>query len=262
MKTKNKQNRDLQALEDDFTSTFIHELMPGILHNFANPLNTIMGRSRLLQRRFNNSLNKLRETYPDAAEELRDDWERIQNDVRSINKECDSFYELFRDVSGKFYALTCQEKDRINLIQLLEEETRFANFYLEFKHHINKIIQLDKETVDLKGCKNELSLVFWRLLRFAMTRALASEEKEFFLETGNDQRNIFICIKYSGKAMPGETLKVLNHYAQDVNINSQSLKIEKGVLQAIRVLKTYSASVHFFTKDHLNIISVAIPVSG
>ncbi|OQB55688.1 MAG: hypothetical protein BWX99_01114 [Deltaproteobacteria bacterium ADurb.Bin151] len=140
MKTKNKQNRDLQALEDDFTSTFIHELMPGILHNFANPLNTIMGRSRLLQRRFNNSLNKLRETYPDAAEELRDDWERIQNDVRSINKECDSFYELFRDVSGKFYALTCQEKDRINLIQLLEEETRFANFYLEFKHHINKII--------------------------------------------------------------------------------------------------------------------------
>lgn len=62
--------------------------------------------------------------------------------------------------------------------------------------------------------------------------------------------------------MPGETLKVLNHYAQDVNINSQSLKIEKGVLQAIRVLKTYSASVHFFTKDHLNIISVAIPVSG
>jgi hypothetical protein len=260
MKTKIKQKSDLQALEDDFTATFIHELMPGILHNFANPLNTIMGRSRLLQRRLNNILNKIHDTYPSAAETLKDEWERIQNDVISINKECDSFYELFRDVSGKFYALTCHEKDRINLFQLLEEETRFANFYLEFKHHINRKIQLDKETVDLEGYKNELSLVFWRLLRFAMNRALESEEKEFFLETGEDQKNIVIFIKYSGKAMAGETLKILNQYSQDVNIKERSVK-EKGVLHAIRVLKTYSASVRFSTQDHLNIISVTIPVS-
>lgn len=261
MKTKIKQNRDLQALEDDFTSTFIHELMPGILHNFANPLNTIMGRSRLLQRRLNNIFNKMHDTYPSATEILKDEWERIQNDVISINKECESFHELFRDVSGKFYALTCREKDRINLIQLLEEETRFTNFYLEFKHHINKKIQLDKETVGFKGSKNELSLVFWRLLRFAMTRALESEEKEFFLETGEDQKSIIIFIKYSGKAMLGETIKILNQYSQDINIKERSVKMEKGVLHAIRVLKTYSASVRFSTQDHLNIISIAVPVT-
>jgi nitrogen-specific signal transduction histidine kinase len=258
---ENKINRDCQALEDDFTSTFIHELMPGILHNFANPLNTIMGRSRLLQRRLDNSVNKMRDAYPEAAEALKDEWDRIQNDVRSINKECDSFYELFRNVSGKFYALTCKEKDRINLSQLLAAEMGFANFYLEFKHHINKEIRMDMETPDLKGNKNELSLVFWRLIRFAMTRALDSEKKEFFLETRHDPRNIIVFIKYSGKTMPGETVKFLNQYPQNWDIKPPSVKMEKGVLHAITVLNSYSALVLFSTEDNLNIMSVTFPIN-
>ena len=47
MEKDNKQT----LLEKEFLATFLKELMPGILHNFANPLNGIMGRSKLLQRR-------------------------------------------------------------------------------------------------------------------------------------------------------------------------------------------------------------------
>jgi nitrogen-specific signal transduction histidine kinase len=256
---KNKINRDYQALEDDFTSTFIHELMPGILHNFANPLNTIMGRSKLLQRRLDNAVNKMREAYPDAAQALKDEWDRIQNDVLSINKESESFLELFRDVSGKFYALTCEEKDRINLSQLLAAEMRFANFYLEFKHHINKEIRLDMDTPDLEGNRNELSLAFWMLIRFAMSSALESEPKGFFLETRHDQRNIIVFIKYSGKTMPGETVKFLNQYPQSGDAKPPSVKMEKGVLYAVTILKTYSMLVQFSTDDCLNAISIIIP---
>jgi hypothetical protein len=233
--------------------------MPGILHNFANPLNTIMGRSRLLQRRLDNAVNKMRDAYPEDAAALKDEWERIQNDVRSINKESDSFYELFRDVSGKIYALTCKEKDRINLYQLLMEETRFTNFYLEFKHHIDKEIRLDMETPDLKGNRNEMSLAFWRLIRFAMTMALESEQKKFFLESRHDQQNIIVFMKYSGKVLPGKTAKLLNQYSQNRDVKTPSVKIEKGILHAIAVLKTYSALVQFSTDDRLNTISITIP---
>jgi len=52
-----------QALEDDFSETFIRELMPGILHNFANPLNGIMGRARLLQKRMEDLLQKIDLSY-------------------------------------------------------------------------------------------------------------------------------------------------------------------------------------------------------
>ena len=48
-----------RALEDDFAATFIEELIPGILHNFANPLNSILGRSKLLQRRIEENIRKM-----------------------------------------------------------------------------------------------------------------------------------------------------------------------------------------------------------
>ena len=38
-------------LEKVFVATFLDELIPGIFHNLANPLNGIMGRSKLMQRR-------------------------------------------------------------------------------------------------------------------------------------------------------------------------------------------------------------------
>jgi hypothetical protein len=118
---------------------------------------------------------------------------------------------------------------------------------------------MDMETPDLKGNKNELSLVFWSLIRFAMSSALESEPKEFFLETRHDQRNIVVLMKYSGKAMPGETVKILNQYPQSGDVNPPSVKMEKGVLYAITVLKTYSALVRFSTEDNLNIMSISIP---
>jgi len=254
-----KENQTYQALEDEFTSTFIHELMPGILHNFANPLNTIMGRSKLLQRRLDNVVKKICDIYPEAAEAVKDELDRIINDVRSVNKESEAFFELFRDVSGKFYTLTCKEKDRINISQLLAAEMRFANFYLEFKHKITKEIQLENEPPDFKGNPDELSLVFWQLIRFAMTRALKSESKEFFLETKHDQQNIVVLMKYSGEAEPGESVDLINNDLQNDTAKQTSVKTGKGVLQAITILKTYSALVQFSTDDRLNTISITIP---
>ena len=48
-----------QEMINEFETTFVQELVPGILHNFANPLNGIMGRSRLLQRKVEKSFENM-----------------------------------------------------------------------------------------------------------------------------------------------------------------------------------------------------------
>ena len=96
-----------RALEQDFTATFIKELMPGILHNFANPLNGIMGRSKLMQRRVEETIKKMEEKYPDAAAGMIDELQRVRTDIRSISQESECFFEMFRDVAGKFYRDRC-----------------------------------------------------------------------------------------------------------------------------------------------------------
>ena len=248
-----------QALEDDFTSTFIRELLPGVLHNFANPLNAIMGRSNLLQRHIDDTVKKIHEQYPEVAVTLQDELQRVKNDIGSINKESDSFFEMFRDASGKFYALASKENEYINISQLLAAEMRFANFYLEFKHEITKNVQLDINMPDFKANKAELSLVFWRLIRFAMSKALSSESKEFFLTTQHDSENIVILIKYSGESVTENDVNIVNNYFQNDAVEPADAKTEKGVLPALIILKKYSARVRFSMEDGLNVIFVTMP---
>jgi len=236
-----------QALEDDFTSTFIYELLPGILHNFANPLNGIMGRSKLLQRRIDDAVKKIGEQYPETASGMQEELQRIKNDIRSVNKESESFFDMFRDASGKFYALAARGDDRINIGQLLTAEMRFANFYLEFKHEITKNVQIDSDLPEIKGNVAELSLVFWRMIRFAMTRAMQCNQKDYSLLTRHDSENITVLIKYSGQAVS---------YEDGESIDAG---MEKGVLLALDILKKYLAQVHFFEESGLNVISVTIP---
>jgi len=248
-----------KELESDFTSTFIHELMPGVLHNFANPLNGIMGRSKLLQRRIDETVKKINENFPETAAGLQDELQRIKNDIRSVNKESESFFEMFRDASGKFYALAAKGEERINISQLLAAEMRFSDFYLEFKHEITKNIQFDYDSIDIKGNAAELSLVFWRLIRFAMTRALKADMKDFSLTTEHDNENVFVLIKYSGDAVPEDVGINVIKYFQSEDSDIEDVKMERGLLMALVILKRYSARVQFSAQDGINAILVTIP---
>lgn len=248
-----------QALENDFTSTFIRELLPGILHNFANPLNGIMGRSKLLQRRIDTAIKKLNEQFPETAAALQDEVQRITNDIRSVNTETESFFDMFRDATGKFYALAAKGEERINLSNLLAAEMRFANFYLEFKHEITKKVQFDNDLPDLKGNTAELSLVFWRLIRFAMARALKSEKKEFFLETLHDDDNVIVSIKYTGEAVNDDDNNIINEFLDGLADDLARAKLDDGVLLALVILKKYSARVRFAAENNINAIFLNIP---
>ncbi|HOC59318.1 MAG TPA: hypothetical protein PKN70_05185 [Smithellaceae bacterium] len=248
-----------QALEDDFSETFIRELMPGILHNFANPLNGIMGRARLLQKRMEDLLQKIDLSYPETAGALENELKRIRNDIASINRESDSFYDIFRDASAKFYALAHRGVDEMNINQVVSAEMRFADFYLEFKHEIVKEIELGEYIPDIKGNSAELSLVFWRLIRMAMTRALKSEKKVFYLKTKHDHSNIIVLISYSGDAVSAEDESSVRRFFSDASSDLNDVKMEKGVSWALMILKKYLAHVQFSDKDGLNTITVIIP---
>jgi signal transduction histidine kinase len=247
-----------RALETDFESTFIKELIPGILHNFANPLNGIMGRSKLLQRRIEENVKKIEELYPDTAIGMMDELQRIRTDIRAVSQESDYFFEMFRDVAGKFYALAAKNEDRINISQLLAAEMRFANFYLDFKHEIKKDIQLAKDVPDFRGSTADLSLAFWRIIRFAMNRALTSPLKEFYIKSEYDNKYVSVFIKSSGEAMPAADLDVL---MQCLNSDDQDMSgvVEKGVLLSLLLFNKYNARINFFSEENFSTVSIGFP---
>jgi hypothetical protein len=244
-----------RALEQDFTATFIKELMPGILHNFANPLNGIMGRSKLMQRRVEETIKKMEEKYPDAAAGMIDELQRVRTDIRSISQESECFFEMFRDVAGKFYAIAATGEETINLSQLLAAEMRFANFYLDFKHEIKKEIQLDKDIPEFKGSSADLSLAFWRIIRFAMANALNSRLKEFHIITEHDNKYASVFIKSSGDALSPSCVEVL---MESLNAGSmvKTGAVDQGVLLSLQLFNHYQARINIFSEENFSTISL------
>lgn len=247
-----------RELEKDFTATFIEELIPGILHNFANPLNGIMGRSKLLQRRIEESIRKMEEIYPDTAAGMADELQRIRTDIRAVSQESEYFFDMFKDVAGKFYALAAKDEDRINISQLLAAEMRFVNFYLDFKHEIKKDVQWDKDVPDFKGNTADLSLALWRIIRFAMMRARASSLKEFYIKTDHDNKYVSVFIKSSGDTMLATDLENLME-----NLNSDSCDItaavDRGVLLSLLLFDKYQAKINVFSEENFSTISIGFP---
>jgi signal transduction histidine kinase len=248
-----------RVLEEDFEATFIRELIPGILHNFANPLNGIMGRSKLLQRRTEESLKKMEEQYPDAAAGMMEELQKIRNDIRSINQESELFFDMFRDVAGKFYALATKTDDTINLTQLIAAEMRFANFYLDFKHEIRKTINLDNDIPDFKGNTAELSVALWKIIRFAMSGATASRQKEFKITTENDNKYVSVFIRYSGAAMPAADVDMLMESLDFDTVNRSGSDIDQGLLPAFLLLKNLDVKINIDNEENFNIISIGFP---
>jgi two-component system, NtrC family, sensor kinase len=248
-----------QELEDAFTATFIRELIPGILHNFANPLNGIMGRAKLLQRRIEENIRKMEETYPDAAAGMMEELQRIRTDIRSISHESESFFGMFKDVSAKFYALAAKGDDNINISQLMDAEMRFVNFNLDFKHDIKKNVNLDDDAPDFRGNIAELSLAFWALLRFALSRARKSQMKEFSITTEHDNKYVSVFIKNSGDALPTAYIDELMESVNTGLQKTSAAAVDQGILNAMLILNKYNARINMFSEESFSTISIGLP---
>lgn len=255
-----KKGEIYRALEKEFSTTFIEELIPGILHNFANPLNGIMGRSKLLQRRFEQAIKKIEEIYPDVAVGMADEIQRIRADIKAVSQESDSFFDMFKDVAGKFYTLAAKEnEERINISQLLSAEMRFANFYLDFKHEIKKEIQFDQDVPEFKGNVADLSLAFWRIIRHSMTEARVSREKEFTIQTDHDDNYISVLIKNSINSKNttnfAALLENLNSVAPHISDN-----VNQGVLLSLKLFEKHRAIINFFNEENFSNFSISFPI--
>ncbi|MFZ3114951.1 MAG: hypothetical protein WA133_00810 [Syntrophales bacterium] len=245
-----------QELEREFVATFMGELMPGVLHNFANPLNGIMGRAKLLQRRLEDSIKRMETRFPGFAQDF--GAEKIIRDINTISGESDRFFNLFRDVADKLSALACRESVSIDLSQLLEAEIRFADFYLDFKHDIQKDIQLDRNLPLFQGIPADFSLATGMLLISAKERLKNSPLKEISIITDSDDSNIMLTMEDSGEDISGTCQGVI--VRKEAGFDFAALpQIDCGVCGALSLLNHSGVGVRISQANGRNKISLGIP---
>jgi len=186
--------RKKSGLQDGFEQMLADVIVPGIIHNFANPLNGIVGRARLLKRKIDEQLKNV-EDFRD-----RDFCRMTSNDVGLICQEADRLSGLLLTISEKFYALNNQYPQKINVSRLLETEIKFLDFNLDFKHNVQKNIRLDSDVPDIKDVAAEISFCLGSIFQNIVSRTLAGKRRELHLASMFRDGRVVVEFRWSGPA--------------------------------------------------------------
>jgi nitrogen-specific signal transduction histidine kinase len=224
-------------IEQAFVATFQHELIPGILHNFANLLNGIMGRAQILKKRIEVNQKKIQDQYPDIASDFSDINEKILSDITSITTESDRFYNMFHDVSGKFYTLGQKREEKINISRLIASELRFADYYLDFKHEVAKEITIDDSLPDINGIYSYVSIALWMLFRHAMKRMKAEQDKILFLSVTCDQNHVIISCRFGGVIYSDHEISLIASVAEKEDLGNIQSQMNEDILLSVALMK-------------------------
>jgi len=256
---RDMEERDVfKEMMKEFEAGFTTELIPGILHNFANPLNGIMGRSRLLQRRATKNLENINE-YVDLHEETLQDCKKIIDDIDLIVNETDRLFNIFNDVAGKFYRLSDTAVRKINLSELIKTEIAFLDFYLDFKHQVKKNMLLDDEIPEVAGSPADYSIALSTLIRHAMSSMRDSEMKVLIVSTTSDETHVCVRIENTSMHSLSDEEKELIQSWDNLSKSYDETNVNRDLFNAVSLLKKYN--VHFQCEEGsgFNIISVRIP---
>jgi signal transduction histidine kinase len=251
----------INKIAGGFDATLIAELFPGIIHNLANPLNGIMGRATLMQRRTAEHVRKMQDFYPEMPADMAAGLKKIVQDADSIVRESDRFFSMFRDLTEKISAIVLREEERINLSQLIAGEMRFADFYLDFKHDVDKTLALEEQLPEVTGVYAIYSLCLSGLLRRAMRVMKASPKKEFSIATRHVDGSVVIEICDTGEVDISEARQRPQLNAEPANTASGAEGANGELLDIITLLEDCGARIQLQRDGGRNRMTIEVPVS-
>ena len=117
----------------------------------------------------------------------------------------------------------------------------------------------NNDVPDFKGSTADLSIAFWRLIRFAMVRALASRLKEFYIKTEHDKKYISVFIKSSGDAYSVSDINVLMDNLNADSPNVSGIVHDQGVLLSLMLFNKYQAKINIISEENFTTISIGLP---
>ena len=245
-------------LEQRFIATFLDELMPGIFHNFANPLNGIMGRSKLMQRRLEDFVRKIENRYPEIANETGTDCKKLISDINAINDASEAFYDMFHVATGKFYALGARDVESVNLSVLIEAELGFADFYLDYKHSVKKEIHLDMGVPSITGITAYYSIAFWMLIREAAKNAQKRNEETLRIVTTSDDQWVIVSISHIGGSLVRGWREILFPVSADPGPLTCGTDEEKNLICALMLFRLAGGGVEMTHDGDADLLTIRI----
>ncbi len=221
----------------------IGELASGIAHNLNTPIAVIQGNAELLQLK-----------YP---------YEEI---IDKILLQTSKLSELIEIIVHKAINENNPETEPLNINQLIENELKFLNAHLFFKHKVNKIIKLDPKLPIIPATYSDFSQSIIGILRNLIDDMENTGEKTLKVSTRLNDSFIQIELENSCPDYPPDSLGNYEILSGDTlryrELNHPDLngKILHNIMARI-LLARYKASFNIVRNEEKGIrIRIDVPV--
>ena len=142
--TPSGQSQEFQDLE----LAFLGSLVPGIIHNMATPLSGVLGATQLLEKRaatISELLSDGESTGEAERTELLKQLERNRANVDILARNARHLADILQTLVQRINRGSSSVKEYHSLNELLQDELRFLDAHLAFKHKVKKQLSLGPE---------------------------------------------------------------------------------------------------------------------
>jgi len=243
-------------LNELFVADIMGKIIPGAIHNIANPIGGIMGRVQLMRARISKNFQRFESLYPELYKEFALD--KVTRDVDILSGEAEMMLSIFRSLENKVMAFSARGQEPINISQMIESEIGFADFYLDFKHAVNKTMTFKDGVPLISGEKAGYSLCVSTLINGARQRMESVTEKELAVSVDYDEADITIVFQDSGEEITNSCYKLPD--GDDALPEIEKLPAaEHGLCYAFMLLARYGFLINVEAGKGRNIITLRIP---
>jgi signal transduction histidine kinase len=152
------QEQEFQVLD----LAFLGSLLPGIIHNLATPLSGVLGATQLLEKRAS-TMEELVEGLESLTEaersELNSQFTRTRTNVDILSRNAKHLADVLQIIVHRINRGNGSTREFFSLNELIQNELRFLDANLTFKHKVKKTITLGPDLPAAKAVYGHVASV-------------------------------------------------------------------------------------------------------
>jgi signal transduction histidine kinase len=187
-------------------------LAQGLAHNLSSPLLIVLGRAELLKEKLLSLREKIDQLIYSENGNASDSTGIVQEydqnikDTEIIIQNVNKLSEIVKNMMNKCRQDQSNQRQLLNLSEILRTELTFLEADLYFKHQIEKHFQLDSNIPLVEGVYSDFSQAFLNLIQNAVEAMYESEVKRLTVRTSYDDRFVVVEIRDTGCGIPQENM--------------------------------------------------------
>jgi len=195
----------------------IGRLAQGIAHNLITPLTVIKGRAQLIseevrdcfEERLPSLLGQAAGRKLETPSNVVGVYDDIRQELLAIERGSQTMQEIIDNLMYKSRREQEQQRQLIDINDLLWHELKFLDGDPRFKHDIGKVYSFYKEPLYIEGIYSDFSQSFSNIIRNAMDAMEGCEEPVLTITTRCNKEHVFVDIHDTGVGIPPENIRHL-----------------------------------------------------